>query len=380
MDISKLIRSDQERSVRRRAFFGGSGESGSFGDRKIFKRRIGTTRNDQSLNAPVNQNQLPFLLWIMYVLAMLSDRLRTRLQALNRAPLPEKEDETDDITESSDEHATILPASEGNERELPPGKEVNNDGGTYYLIREPLSKLWNKSEQCVARGCERLEVAASDGALHPDIATLKGHFPDRALFLDLETCGFAGSMVFLVGLIHWHQEELVLSQLLARDYSEERAMFTALWQVAAECESLCTFNGKSFDWPVVHDRSTLHHVGRDMRPVLVDGKESQVPAPHFPETSEIVGERDWPRPNLFHIDLLHHSRRRWKKGLPNCKLQTLERFICGRRRTDDIPGSEIPAAYHDYVRSKDALQMRSILHHNALDLITLVQLVLRIAS
>ena len=84
--------------------------------------------------------------------------------------------------------------------------------------------------------------------------------------------------------------------------------------------------------------------------------------------------RDDPRPELIHCDLLHHSRRRWKDKLPDCKLQTLERHICRRHRTDDIPGREIPSAYHDFVRSGDAWLIRSVLHHNALDLVTLLQL------
>jgi uncharacterized protein YprB with RNaseH-like and TPR domain len=85
-------------------------------------------------------------------------------------------------------------------------------------------------------------------------------------------------------------------------------------------------------------------------------------------------QRHDPRPVLIHCDLLHHARRRWGKQLPDCRLQTLERHVCRRRRDEDIPGHEIPAAYHDFVRTGDAWLIRSVLHHNALDLITLLQL------
>ena len=78
---------------------------------------------------------------------------------------------------------------------------------------------------------------------------------------------------------------------------------------------------------------------------------------------------------LVHLDLLHHARRRWKG-----RLQTLERFVCGRLRAGDIPGHEIPAAYHHFVRTHDAWQIRSILHHNALNLMTLLELSLRMAN
>jgi uncharacterized protein YprB with RNaseH-like and TPR domain len=83
---------------------------------------------------------------------------------------------------------------------------------------------------------------------------------------------------------------------------------------------------------------------------------------------------------MVHCDLLHHARRRWRERLPNCKLQTLEQAICGRRRRGDIPGRAIPLAYHEFVRTGDAWQMRNVLHHNALDLVTLLQLSICVAG
>ena len=105
-----------------------------------------------------------------------------------------------------------------------------------------------------------------------------------------------------------------------------------------------SFNGKTYDLPYVRDR--MGYFGYD-----------------FPA-------------DLTHIDLLHEGRRRFKERLPNCKLQTLERAICKRGRTGDIPGEAIPDAYHAFVRTGNALELRDILHHNALDLITLVEIVL----
>jgi len=68
----------------------------------------------------------------------------------------------------------------------------------------------------------------------------------------------------------------------------------------------------------------------------------------------------------------------WGGGLPNCKLQTLESHLCQRVRHGDIPGSEIPDAYHAYVRTQDAWQMVQVLHHNLLDLVTLADLMVRL--
>ena len=82
-----------------------------------------------------------------------------------------------------------------------------------------------------------------------------------------------------------------------------------------------------------------------------------------------AGAPDGSPAELIHCDLLHHARRRWRMRLPNCKLQTLERFVCRRLRRDDIAGSQIPQEYHQFVRTGDARQLCSILQHNALDLL-----------
>ena len=85
-------------------------------------------------------------------------------------------------------------------------------------------------------------------------------------------------------------------------------------------------------------------------------------------------------PSPTHLDMLHLARRRWKKELPDCKLQTLEQRICGRFRVGDIPGSLIPAAYKDYVRTGVEREMDEILLHNAVDLVTLLDLSMRLAG
>lgn len=172
--------------------------------------------------------------------------------------------------------------------------------------------------------------------------------PERALFIDTETTGLAGNMVFLLGAMRVVGGDIVLTQVLARDYREEPALLEAWRDMAARAEFLVSFNGKSFDVPVLRDRLGLH----------------RLEAP----------------PELLHIDLLHHARRRWRTVLPDCRLQTIEWQLCGRRRVGDIPGEEIPAAYHHFVRTGDSRDMLTVLHHNALDLLTLADIALALTS
>ena len=183
--------------------------------------------------------------------------------------------------------------------------------------------------------------------MHPELVALAAGLPHATLLLDLETCGFAGSAIFLIGLVRQVRHRLHVELLLARNYAEEPAILVTLRAAMATCRCLVTFNGKSFDWPMVWDRSIRHRLDPDR----------------------------WP--SRTHCDLLHHARRRWKSVLPNCRLQTLETHVCGRHRTDDVPGSAIPEVYHDYVRSGRTDRLAGILHHNGLDLVTLLDLALR---
>ena len=162
---------------------------------------------------------------------------------------------------------------------------------------------------------------------------------ERALFLDLETCGLSSSPVFLAGTMHWNGEDFVLRQYFARHYGEEAALLAAVFEQARGFECLVTFNGKSYDVPFLRDRANVHRVGVT-----------------FP-----------PR----HLDLLHPARRRWRSELPDCRLQTLELRVCRRRRSGDVPGDEVPGLYHDFVRHGDPYRLIPVFHHNLLDVITM---------
>jgi hypothetical protein len=157
--------------------------------------------------------------------------------------------------------------------------------------------------------------------------------------------------LFLVGVLRQIDGLPTVELLVARNYSEECAVLESFWQLVAGHEVLVTFNGKTFDWPMVLERSVRHRL--DPR----------------------VTSR-----SLAHLDVLHHARRRWRKLVPDCRLQSLERVVCRRRRVGDVSGNRIPAVYADYVRSGFERDMDGVLYHNALDLVTLYDLALRLAG
>ena len=253
------------------------------------------------------------------------------------------------------------------------GEVIHNGSGQFYRIGISLQELWKDADDHLARYNERPAKTISSVRSHPELDAFVTHFPHQVVLVDLETCGFSGSSLFLIGVLRHVGGELVVELLLARNYAEERAILEAFWQIADLSMVLVTFNGKCFDWPMICDRSTRHHLERHLRRTI---STAEVPTrvANRPRPQTDLG------PFLIHCDLLHHARRRWKTTLPDCKLQTLEQYLCGRLRRGDIPGRQIPDAYHRYVRTGDPRQLCLILHHNALDLITLLELALRIAS
>lgn len=314
---------------------------------------------------------------------MLSEEILARLEGLNRRrlPAPMKPVVVKTIEEAFGSQVRDRPqdaaspvSDEFSLAKLAPGEVFTDETGACYVIRRPLAEIWPGVAAHLEAERSGMELPAAEqgrraAPMQRELAMLAEHFPQRAIFLDLETCGFAGSAIFLVGLIYYVGGELVLEQLLARTYAEEPAMLAALWQRVPAQRVLVTFNGKSFDWPMVHDRSTYHRLDRPA-----------TPSTDLPEINGHVLRVDQPHTDLVHIDLLHHARRRWRRNLPNCKLQTLERFVCRRVRQDDIPGSQVPQEYHHFVRTGDARMLHAILHHNALDLVTLAELTLRMMT
>jgi uncharacterized protein YprB with RNaseH-like and TPR domain len=185
------------------------------------------------------------------------------------------------------------------------------------------------------------DAAARAERLHAAAAHLK-IAPETLLFVDLETAGLTAAPLFLIGTLSLCPAGLTLTQYFARGYEEEAALLAAFSRSLAPGQMVITFNGETFDLPYLRDRAIYH----------------RYPPPLFPD----------------HLDLLPAARRRWRGIVPNCRLQTLEQHICHHRRSGDVPGEVIPQLYHDFVRTGHWPLLLPVFHHNALDLLTLAEL------
>jgi uncharacterized protein len=167
--------------------------------------------------------------------------------------------------------------------------------------------------------------------------------PERWAFLDTETTGLAGgcgTYAFLIGVGRITAEGFRVRQFLMREYVEEGSQLAALEEHLNGFDVLITYNGKTYDQPLL-------------------------------ETRYRMASRQPPFARLSHLDLLHGARRLWKLRLENCRLMELEREILGFQRDGDLPGELIPYVYFEYLRSREAQRLVPILHHNAIDILTL---------
>jgi uncharacterized protein YprB with RNaseH-like and TPR domain len=181
--------------------------------------------------------------------------------------------------------------------------------------------------------------------------------PMKWLFLDTETTGLAGgtgTYAFLVGLAWWDAGGLQVEQFFMRDFAEEHSLLHELAARISERPVLVTFNGKSFDWPLLESRFTM------TRSIAV--------------------------PRLAaHLDLLHPARAVWKLRLGSVRLVELERHVLDARRLgwhrdDDIASALIPQFYFDYLRGGSSRPLVGVIRHNQMDLRGLAALYVRMNS
>lgn len=165
----------------------------------------------------------------------------------------------------------------------------------------------------------------------------------RCLFLDTETTGLsggAGTVAFLVGVGFIDGESFVVEQYLMRDYADEAEMLHRLAQRMEGFDAVCTFNGKNFDLPLLETRYTMCRMRDRWR-------------------------------QMEQLDLLYPARRTWKMRIGSCRLSRIEEYILGQARVGDLPGSEVPQRYFDFLKSGDMALLQDIIDHNRQDIYTL---------
>ena len=173
---------------------------------------------------------------------------------------------------------------------------------------------------------------------------------ERTVFVDLETTGLsggAGTVAFLVGVGWFDMGAFQARQFLLTSYASERALLCAVADAFDAATLLVTYNGKTFDVPVMETRWMFHRMRM-------------------------------PLESIRHFDMLHPARRLWRarSGAASeeeggCRLATLERVLCGVTRAGDIPGMDIPGRYFQFLRTGDARPLEPVMEHNRLDLISL---------
>jgi len=227
------------------------------------------------------------------------------------------------------------------------GEVCSNDRGQYFLASQilPFGRPYGK-------------FRVGDVA-HADLAPLELFLKDSDIppassvaYLDTETTGLSGgtgTCAFLIGVGAAEGSGFRVRQFFLRDFTEEKAALAALSEALEPYDLLVTYNGKTFDLPLLETRYTLARMRS-------------------------------PFSKMAHLDLLHPARRLWKLRFESCRLKNLERELLGIARNGDVPGSEIPQIYFDYLRTGSAKGLQPVFFHNALDIVTLAGLTVEVSQ
>ena len=175
-----------------------------------------------------------------------------------------------------------------------------------------------------------------------NLDTSKERKKEDILFLDLETTGLRsnGIFAFMIGLGYYVNEQFIVEQIFLPDPEAEVNSFDRLLELVNEKSLLITFNGKTFDIPVLESRLLYHQIWLNLRA-------------------------------MEHLDLLHLARRLWKNKLPSCALETIEFYILGQIRDKelDIEGGEIPQTYFSFLLNGNPELMQRVFLHNHTDIL-----------
>ncbi len=197
--------------------------------------------------------------------------------------------------------------------------------GVLHLTLDAPAAPWDRP------ACEALEPSVADAS------TLR--------FIDTETTGLAGgtgTTVFLFGSGRLVGDRLELSQWLLTRPGAEPAFWEAVDAALGETFTLVSYNGKSFDWPLVTTRRRLVR-SRRLEPVS-------------------------------HIDLVHPVRRAFGSRWPDCRLTTCEERLLRSPRRNDLGGEFAPWAYREFLAGRSIDPLSRIIEHHQKDIVSLASL------
>ena len=224
------------------------------------------------------------------------------------------------------------------------GRRVSTRFGECMVIdRRYESDRWHGGIQigdCTLEDFESLRV------LDP---ALNGEQKNKIIFIDLETTGLsggAGTVAFLVGCGYFDLGAFQVRQFLLTSHAGERALLAAVAEFFEDADLIVTYNGKTFDVPVMETRWLFHRM-------------------------------EMPLGGVPHFDMLHPARRLWRHDEQGCRLSTLERTLFDVQRVGDVPGMEIPSRFFGFVRSGDPRPLEPVLEHNRIDLVSLAAVTAR---
>jgi uncharacterized protein YprB with RNaseH-like and TPR domain len=269
--------------------------------------------------------------------------LRERLGRLRAEPVitkPDKEATNTATSEKIDIHSLLLHSEF---RAI--GVELkSNECGEFLLrrIEYPLPFRHGRHELA--------DLLSYASYLHP-VAVRQNQIsepiePYKLLFLDTETTGLGvgtGNVPFMIGFGYYTEQTFVVEQTLIRHPGEEKAMLTYLLGHMKDKTHLVTYNGRTFDWPVLVNRFILNG-----------------------------WRRKGPEPG--HLDFLHPARALWRNTLPSCRLSMVEEARLGIQRDNDVPGSLAPALYFQYLSDGNPIHLQGVYAHNEKDVLTLASL------
>ncbi|HIC96570.1 TPA: exonuclease [Candidatus Bipolaricaulota bacterium] len=183
---------------------------------------------------------------------------------------------------------------------------------------------------------------------HPLTLALTGLAEGRLIFFDLESLGLFGRPLVLLGLARPVDGGLLIEQYVIRSIGEEQAALAAAVEALTQAEAIVTYNGRAFDINYLEERLSYYGLYRPVE-----------------------------RPNF---DLLYHARRRFKGSLPDCRLETVERYVLGIERPFDLPSALVPDFYNTYLEERNIGPLVAIIEHNKQDLVSLAALLSRLCS